>query len=235
MTSRVVSYGGAELKRLMYRYWMYGLAFSVVIHLVVLATQFLVRQADAKTSGTTLWDPDRKTVGITLNPATPCLPSMGPRTATANPVRNVEGTPTPIKIDAAVPGRTMPTNVEDRDAVQPGTNGSGPVGDTSIEPPLEDPPPFQPVSKEAVVVKSVRPEYPELALRAGLEGRVAVKVLVDKEGRVRKASVLKSSDPIFEEVALEAARQFVFAPACMTTGPVAVWVSVPFVFRLAGR
>jgi hypothetical protein len=34
--------------------------------------------------------------------------------------------------------------------------------------------------------------------------------------------------------ALEAARRFVFTPGAMSSGPVAVWVSVPFTFRLVG-
>ena len=48
----------------------------------------------------------------------------------------------------------------------------------------EDAPPadFVPVEKEPVPVKKVEPKYPELAMRAGLEGKVWVKIWVDKEG-----------------------------------------------------
>jgi TonB family protein len=68
-----------------------------------------------------------------------------------------------------------------------------------------------------------------------LEGNVFVKVWVDKEGKVRKAVIQKSDAPIFEEPAKEAAMQWVFTPALMQKGPVSVWVSIPFRFRLTGN
>jgi TonB family protein len=68
-----------------------------------------------------------------------------------------------------------------------------------------------------------------------LEGNVFVKVWVDKEGKVRKVVLLKSDAPIFEEAAIAAAQQWVFTPAVMQKGPVSVWVSIPFRFRLTGN
>ena len=97
------------------------------------------------------------------------------------------------------------------------------------------PPDFVPYEKEPTVVKRVEPKYPDLALRAGLEGNVFVKVWVDKEGKVRKVVLLKSDAPIFEDAAISAAKQWVFTPAVMQKGPVSVWVSIPFRFRLTGN
>jgi outer membrane biosynthesis protein TonB len=37
---------------------------------------------------------------------------------------------------------------------------------------------------------------------------------------------------LFNEVAVAAAMQWVFTPAVMNNGPVAVWVSIPFKFKL---
>jgi TonB family protein len=62
-----------------------------------------------------------------------------------------------------------------------------------------------------------------------------VKVWVDKEGKVRKAVVLKSDAEIFNQAATDAAQQWVFTPAVMQKGPVAVWVSIPFRFRLSNK
>ena len=67
---------------------------------------------------------------------------------------------------------------------------------------------------------------------AGLKGTVWVKIWVDKEGKPRQVTVLKSTWEIFEESALEAARQLLFTPAYMNSGPVDVWVSIPFRFRI---
>ena len=55
----------------------------------------------------------------------------------------------------------------------------------------EDPADFVPVEKQPVIVKLVSPEYPEFAKRIGAEGVVWVKILVDKEGKAKKASIIK--------------------------------------------
>ena len=94
---------------------------------------------------------------------------------------------------------------------------------------------FVPYDKEPQIVKKVEPKYPEPALRAGLEGKVIVKMWVDKEGKVKQVVVLKSDAEIFNEPAIEAAKQFVFTPASMNKKPVAVWVSYPFRFQLPDK
>ncbi|MBI5475649.1 MAG: TonB family protein [Ignavibacteriales bacterium] len=96
----------------------------------------------------------------------------------------------------------------------------------------EEPPDFVPVEKQPVPVKQVQPDYPEIARRAGVEGTVWVKILVDKEGKAKKAVVMKSDAEIFNEPAQKAAMQWVFTPAMMNNGPVAVWAAVPFRFKL---
>ncbi|MBA4312759.1 MAG: hypothetical protein C0417_09030 [Chlorobiaceae bacterium] len=96
----------------------------------------------------------------------------------------------------------------------------------------EEPPDFVPVEKQPVPVKQVQPDYPEIARRAGVEGTVWIKILVDKEGKAKKAVVMKSDAEIFNEPAQKAALQWVFTPAMMNNGPVAVWAAVPFRFKL---
>ncbi len=65
-----------------------------------------------------------------------------------------------------------------------------------------------------------------------MEGTVYVKILVDKEGKAKKAIVAKSDSEIFNDNAIKAALQWVFTPAMMNNGPVAVWAMVPFHFKL---
>jgi protein TonB len=91
---------------------------------------------------------------------------------------------------------------------------------------------FTPVERLPEVVLSVRPEYPPLAARAGIEGNVSVNIWVTKEGKPRKAVVLRSTHEMFNEAAITAAMKFVFTPALMNGHPVAVWVSIPFKFRM---
>ena len=94
------------------------------------------------------------------------------------------------------------------------------------------PPIFVPVEKDPVIVKAVAPAYPPLALKAGLEGKVIVKIWVDRQGKVRQVEVLRSDNDIFNEAAVEAAKKLVFTPAYMNNGAVSVWVALPFTFKL---
>ncbi|MFH1111460.1 MAG: energy transducer TonB [Patescibacteria group bacterium] len=96
----------------------------------------------------------------------------------------------------------------------------------------EEPPDFVPVEKQPVAVKTPEPGYPEIARRTGLEGTVWVKILIDKEGKAKKAVIIKSDAEIFNEAAIQAALQWVFTPAMMNNGPVQVWAAVPFRFKL---
>ncbi|HID11316.1 MAG TPA: energy transducer TonB [Candidatus Latescibacteria bacterium] len=81
------------------------------------------------------------------------------------------------------------------------------------------------------LLKSVVPEYPEIARKAGIAGTVFVKILVGKDGRPEEVEFIKGPR-IFREVALEAAWEFVFSPAKQNDRPVRVWVIVPIRFRL---
>jgi len=101
--------------------------------------------------------------------------------------------------------------------------------DPDAEPGIDE---FIPVEKPPQIVKRVVPLYPPMAMRAGLEGTVYVKILVDKDGKPKKAVVIKSTTEIFNDAAVEAAMQFIFTPAVMNNGPVKVWVAVPFKFKL---
>ncbi len=82
------------------------------------------------------------------------------------------------------------------------------------------------------VIKSVQPEYPELARRGGIEGRVLVNAVVDENGNVISAEIVSSTNPIFNESALKAAYQYKFSPAMMKDKKVKVKVLIPFNFVL---
>ena len=75
--------------------------------------------------------------------------------------------------------------------------------------------------------------YPKEALSKGIEGTVWVKAFVDVNGQVQKAEILKSEAEILNGAALEAAKKWSFAPATKDGKPVAVWITLPFKFKLA--
>ncbi len=85
------------------------------------------------------------------------------------------------------------------------------------------------------VIQQEPPQYPELARRAGLEGTVFIKVWVDKNGAPRRILIQKSDAEIFNQAAFDAAEQLRFSPAKINFKPVAVWVAMPFKFKLRPR
>jgi TonB family protein len=86
--------------------------------------------------------------------------------------------------------------------------------------------------KEPMVIKKVEPKYPKKALADSVEGDVLLKVLVDTSGNAVDPEIISSENRIFNQAALTAARQWKFTPAVLKGEPVAVWVSIPFRFRL---
>lgn len=115
-------------------------------------------------------------------------------------------------------------------AVGINTNTTGVLPGLPIEiEPVEDT--FEIVSEYPVVAKQVEPVYPRLAVQAQIEGKVYVRVLVGKDGRVKAAEIFNGPE-VFHDAALEAAKQWVFTPGIQGNRPVNVWVMIPFKFEL---
>jgi protein TonB len=70
-----------------------------------------------------------------------------------------------------------------------------------------------------------------LAKKVGAEGLVVLKVLINTKGDVEKVKVIKSN-PLLDEAAITAVRQFKFQPGKQRDRYVKVWMSIPFRFRL---
>jgi len=82
------------------------------------------------------------------------------------------------------------------------------------------------------VLNMPTPKYPLRALRLRLEGRVLVRLELDRSGGLRSASIEKAAGHGFDRSALEAVRQARFAPASRNGRPVACIALLPIVFRL---
>lgn len=85
------------------------------------------------------------------------------------------------------------------------------------------------VDLEALMKKIV---YPETARRAGVEGRVIVRVLVGKDGKPMKSKIQTSESSLLEQAALDAVSKTIFVPAIQNGQPTTCWVSIPIQFRL---
>jgi len=74
--------------------------------------------------------------------------------------------------------------------------------------------------------------YPEIAKRAGVEGKVYVLAFVDESGIVTKAQIIKGIGAGCDEAALDAVRRTKFTPGKQRGKPVKVQVSIPILFKL---
>ncbi len=76
-------------------------------------------------------------------------------------------------------------------------------------------------------------KYPEIARRAGIEGRVIVQFIIDQEGNVVDPVVVRGIGGGCDEAALEAAKHLKFTPGRQRGRPVKVRYSLPIIFRLS--
>jgi len=75
-------------------------------------------------------------------------------------------------------------------------------------------------------------KYPEIAKRAGIEGKVFIQVFIDEDGNVVEAKVIKGIGAGCDAAALDAVKQTKFTPGKQNGKPVKVQVSIPIVFKL---
>jgi len=98
-----------------------------------------------------------------------------------------------------------------------GTGGPWPVGGEVTPPRL--------------VVK-VTPEYPDVARRIRLEGRVSLQVVVGPDGSVETVEVVAATNPLFTGPAVEAVKRWRYTPATWRGRAVRVFYSVEVTFVL---
>jgi|SaaInl8_200m_RNA_FD_contig_31_18982_length_1276_multi_8_in_0_out_0_2 periplasmic protein TonB len=90
---------------------------------------------------------------------------------------------------------------------------------------------FFSVEQKPKLKKQVSPKYPEVARKAGLEGKVFIRFAVGRDGRVSRVTVMRGQE-IFREAAVAAVQQFQFSPAIQNDKPVSVWMTMPISFKL---
>lgn len=95
--------------------------------------------------------------------------------------------------------------------------------------PYDEPP--HPIGGFGAIQRALR--YPEIARKAGIEGRVIVQVLVSEKGEVVDTRVIKSlGHSGMDEAAINAIKSVKWKPALQRDKPVKVWVAIPVIFRL---
>jgi TonB family protein len=74
--------------------------------------------------------------------------------------------------------------------------------------------------------------YPDIARRAGIEGTVNIRVLVDKKGKPKKYIIESTDSDLLNKAAIDAVMSSTFTPAIQGTSPMDCWVSIPMNFKM---
>lgn len=77
--------------------------------------------------------------------------------------------------------------------------------------------------------------YPPLALQAGIEGRVIVQFIIDKNGQVLHPTVIRGIGSGCDEEAVRAVLKAKFQPGLQRGRPVAVRYTLPITFRINSK
>ena len=231
-------YGAFELKRLYPRNYTIGVMIAIFLHLLGV-TSYYIYQAMTKEDYDNI-----PTVRIMkyseLGPPPSITNEAAPQIAVSGPVvAPTVGVPIPVPDEQAPPEQTIASQQEMSAQAAPSlgadlSSGAQITQDIKIESD-EDPDfnKFVPYEKGPEMVVAAKPEYPEIAKRAGITGKVFVKVLVDKEGRPKRAVVIKSDSELFNQPAIDAAMKSAFTPAIQNQHPIAVWIVLPYKFQLS--
>jgi len=227
-----VPYGASELKQVARRYMARAVATGsatwVVVFFILLGVAPFLRQSGPELPRTSvaryLLPPPPPLMQIAAPPSPPATTIAAPKAGIAVPVPD----------EQAPPDATIPTQ---RDLGAPGPVEQPGEGKIIVPPSQEEPLPERGTwtyrEQEPVAIRTVSPEYPEMARTIGIEGKVMVLALVGKDGRVKDAYVdPKQSVPGLDESAVEAVKRWVFTPALVNNHPVAVWIAVPMRFKL---
>lgn len=82
------------------------------------------------------------------------------------------------------------------------------------------------------LIKRVDPVYPQLALRARVEGEVFLEVRIDEQGKVSRVDVLRGH-PLLNQAAVDAVSQWIYAPTLLNGKPVSAVATVTVNFHFA--
>lgn len=248
-------YGAYELKKIINKYTLRSFYITIIIMAVLIgAYLILVTESEEEVElimpppmSTTLTDiPDEEVTKEDLIEAPPeQMINTGPAAAAGKPV--------------AVPDAELPDDTPeyasfeeiDRASAEGGTGEdlggfssnidfSEKPEDSKVEVKVKEeypePDAFIPVEKEPgldLVSLQKLIVYPDLAKRSGVEGKVFVRALINKRGKLVKAFVEKSDNQLLNEAALDAVKKYKgYTAAIQNKQPVDCWVTIPISFVL---
>jgi protein TonB len=88
--------------------------------------------------------------------------------------------------------------------------------------------------KEPRKIRNVPPVYPQIAKEARVQGVVILEATIGREGNVTDVKVLRAI-PLLDQAAIDAVRQWVYAPTLLNGEPVPVIMTVTVNFKLSSQ
>ncbi len=246
------SYGAAELKKFIRKYTLRGLLTTLGIFIFLILAFYVFNKVQENASKVKVAPKTKiKLEDLAQENGDQAPPPVIELTVNTGPAARA-GTPVPVPESQVTPDMQEFASMKDISrASSVGGDGNDNGGFSAnidwnassqpvkIEQPVED----EPAPDDFIAVE-VEPQvdlpklqglvnYPEMARRAGVEGKVVLRVLVDKHGNAKKVIVESSDNKLLDKEAIEAIKKYgKFEPAIQNKQSVTCWVSIPIVFKL---
>jgi protein TonB len=214
----------------------YTLAFSIVVHLVVVA----ILVVTPIVANGVLPEPRRAFDFITVRPVEPPPPLSPPHRPSQVPARAMNPDAAPTEAPESI---SKETGIDHFESLPPGSDTGVPgglIGDADpsllVAEPVPPPKPREIVRVGRSIrppqkVRHVAPEYPALARAARRQGVVILEAVIGEDGTVGSLRVLRSID-LLDQAAIDAVRHWRFTPTLLNGEPVPVVMTVTVSFVL---
>ena len=180
-------------------------------------------------------------VGAPPPPPPPPPPPAAPAVQ-AKPVEVQNPNAAPVEAPKEIVPEAPPSNAGLSTGIPGGVEGGVPGGVMGgvvgglPEAPPQPPPPSAPVRvggniKPPTKTRDVKPVYPPIAQSARVQGVVIIEATIGADGRVKEAKVLRGQ-PLLDQAALDAVKQWQFTPTLLNGVPVPVIMTVTVNFTL---
>lgn len=204
-----------------------GLVIVVLLHAAVIAALLQIGAVR---------DALRETAPLFVSFVAPEKPEAEPVPPAPPPPQTKPRPPTPSRLITSERPVTAPTDF----VAPPAPVEDVPVAPAAVEAPAASvaaAPSAGATPRVITAVQYVRPphvEYPMASRRLGEQGRVIVRVLIDRNGQADRVELHQPSRyPRLNEAALKAAREALYRPYSENGEPQVVWALVPMLFELS--
>jgi periplasmic protein TonB len=109
--------------------------------------------------------------------------------------------------------------------------GDLPIGNTTSNVSGPSKPPIVSILSEGRIIRRVTPEYPAIAKRTGVQGKVVLEAVISRAGRIENLRLI-SGHPWLASAAEAAVSQWQFRPYILNGAPIEVMTQITVDFKL---